>query len=342
MPLDLSTTLVVGVSSTALFELGAENKAFEDAERSDKDSAIQSYRDEMRAKENDQLKPGVAFPLVQALLKLDAQYRPPGEDPLVEVVVLSRNSPETGLRVLNSIRAHSLQITRSSFRGGQSITPLLGPFGVDLLLTASLRDAQEATDTGVCAAGIVVGVGPQSFAVDDEKLEIRIAFDGDAVLFDGSSEMVYKEQGIEAFHAHEAAYHDVPLPKGVFAALLQKIAALRQRLPMKMEYSPVRIILVTARNGPSELRVINTFRDWQVYVDEAHFLGGLAKAPFINALKPHIFFDDQDAHLSESSKLNPCVKVLYPTDSPLHAYATKGGAVEEDQPLPIPAQESDA
>jgi 5'-nucleotidase len=310
MALDLSRTLVVGISSTALFDLSAEDHAFRDAEAQDKDAAIVEYRKKMREAEGKPLKPGPGMPVVEALLRLN-KHTPNGEPPIVEVVVMSRNSPETGLRLLNSIRSREMQITRSVFTGGEPVAPLLKAFSVDLFLTTNAKDAQAAIDQRACAAATLTG--RQAKPAPDER--VRIAFDGDAVLFDDASEFIYKSKGIGAFHANEAEHRDDPLGRGPYAALLNKLSSMQERLPMRIEYSPVRISIVTARNAPSDLRVINTLRSWGVYVDEAYFLGGLPKAPVLEAINPHIFFDDQDMHLLAAAEVVPSGKVPYRSDS---------------------------
>lgn len=313
MPVDLSKTLVVGVASTALFDLSAEDAAFRAAEAADKDQAIEAYRSAMRAAEDQPLQPGVAMPVVQALLRLN-QHTPAGEPPLVEVVVMSRNSPETGVRILHAIRSAGLAITRSAFRGGAPVAPILRAYSVDLFLTTSQSDAQAAIDDRSCAAALLSGALPGKF---EEEEQVRIAFDGDAVLFDESSELRYKEEGIAAFHRHEAEHEDDPMEDGPYANLLRKLARLQDRLPTRVEYSPVRVSIVTARNAPSDLRVIKTLRHWGVYVDEAYFLGGLEKAPVLAALRPHIFFDDQDVHLEKAALVVPSGKVPHASSSPL-------------------------
>lgn len=313
MALDLSKTLVVGVSSTALFDLSEVAKQFEAAEASDREVAIRAYRQAMLKMENDPLQPGAAMPIVRALLRLN-EHTPAGEAPIVEVVVMSRNSPETGVRVLNSLRSSQLGITRSAFTGGEPVAPLLRAFCVDLFLTTNSKDAQTAIDAQSCAAAVVRGAHAEKLK-DDGR--VRIAFDGDAVVFDESSELRYKQEGMATFHAHESAHEEQPLADGPYANLLRKLGVLQERLPTGVEYSPVRVAIVTARNAPSDLRVIKTLRHWGVYVDEAYFLGGLDKAPILEALMPHIFFDDQDVHLNAAAKVVPSGKVPYPSGSPL-------------------------
>ena len=315
MPLDLSNTLVIGISATALFDMSESDRIFRDKYETDPDSAIDEYRQYMLKHEDDPLKPGTGYHLVKALLGLN-QYREPGSNsPLVEVVVMSRNSPDTGLQVLNSIRRDKLDITRSAFTAGESVADYLDAFDVDLFLTTNLADAQKVIDSGQCAAAVLKD--PPKSAPEIPEGQVRIAFDGDAVLFSDESELVYKTQGIEAFHLQEDANQNIPMEEGPYASLLRKLAKLQERLPIRVEYSPIRIALVTARNSPSEMRVIKTLRAWGVYVDEAFFLGGVSKDKVLKAFKPHIFFDDQDVHLEAAANLVPSGKVPYLSSSQL-------------------------
>lgn len=315
MPLDLSNTLVVGISATALFDMSESDKMFRDAREDDPDKAIELFRNYMRQHEEQPLRPGTGYPLVKALLGLNQYKQPQDQSPLVEVVIMSRNSPDTGLRVLNSIRHHQLNITRSAFTAGESVTDYIDAFDVDLFLTTDIDDAQMVIDSGHSAAAILKD--PPKIGADMPEGQVRIAFDGDAVLFSDKSELVYKTQGMAAFHAQEDAMQNMPMEKGPYATLLQKLSALQDRLPMRVEYSPVRIAIVTARNGPSEMRVIKTLRAWGVYVDEAFFLGGLEKGKVLQAFKPHIFFDDQEIHLEAAANLVPSGKVPYLSHSDL-------------------------
>jgi len=309
MSFDLSDTLVVGISATTLFDLTAADQLFQQHYCSDPDSAIEIYRAYMLEHEEELLEPGPAFPLINALLQLN-QYQHDRERPLVEVVVVSRNSPETGIRVLNTIRNLGINITRSAFTAGESGVDYLQAFDVDLFLTTNIDDAQRVIDSRICAAALLKAspTEPTELPLD----QVRIAFDGDAVLFDESSEIVYKSKGLSAFQRIEDEARDIPLPEGPYANLLKKLARLQERLPQRVEYSPVRIAIVTARNSPAEMRVIKTLRAWGVYVDEVFFLGGLEKSRILQAFKPHIFFDDQDIHLEKAAKYVPSGKVLSP------------------------------
>jgi len=310
----LENTLVIGISATALLDLSEADKLYQKEFKKHPDTAIDIYRKYMLENEDKILNEGIGYPLVKALLNLN-RYQKQDEAPLVEVIVMSRNSPDTGVRVLNTIREIGLNITRSAFTAGESSADYLEAFDVDLFLTTNEKDAQKVIDTGVCASA-VLSIPPE-YKCDIDDGQVRSAFDGDAVLFDESSELVYKEDGIEAFHKNEHNEQNIPMNEGPFASFLKKIAKLQERLPMKMEFSPVRIAIVTARNAPADLRVIKTLRHWGVYVDEAFFLGGLEKSKILKSFKAHIFFDDQDVHLNTSSLVVPSGKVLYPTNSKL-------------------------
>ncbi|MDT4291208.1 5'-nucleotidase [Methylomonas sp. MO1] len=316
MALDLSDTLVVGITATALFDLSDADKVFRAKFDEDKDTAISEYRNYMLQKENDPLEDGTAMPLVKALLELNKFKNEGDTSPLVEVVVMSRNSPETGVRVFNNIRRLQLPISRHAFTGGESVVDYLDAYDVDLFLTTHAKDAQRVIDARSCAAAIL-----KEPPKDIEKIpegQVRIAFDGDAVLFDDSSEIVYKADGLGGFHKNEDSKKDIPMQEGPYTSLLKKLSRLQERLPFSVEYSPVRIAIVTARNAPAEMRVIKTLRHWGVYVDEVFFLGGLEKAKVLRAFKPHIFFDDQDLHLEPASNYIPAGKVPYSSDSPLN------------------------
>ena len=312
---DLSETLVIGVSATALFDLSEADRVFQEKFKEDKQTAISEYREYMTARESEILKDGTAMPLVKALLELN-KYQPKNEPPLIEVVIMSRNSPETGICVFNTIREKKLNISRHAFTGGESVVRYLEAFDADLFLTTNVRDAQKVIDGKSCAAAVLKD--PPGDLSEIPEDQVRIAFDGDAVLFDDSSELVYKAEGLERFLENEQAKQNIPMPEGPYAMLLHKISKLQDRLPFSVEFSPVRIAIVTARSAPAEMRVINTLRSWGVYVDEVFFLGGLDKSKILKAFRPHIFFDDQDLHLDDASKFVPSGKVPYSSSSPLH------------------------
>ena len=318
MPINLSDTLVVGISATALFDLQEADKVFKEKFKQDKSTAVKEYREYMLEREDELLNDGTGMPLVKALLELN-KYQPEGEPPLIEVVVMSRNSPETGVRVLETIRHNQLNITRHAFTGGESVVRYLNAFDVDLFLTTMTKDAQKVIDAKTCAVAELEG--PPIEFNESSKEQVRIAFDGDGVLFHEDSEIVYKFEGLESFCANEDNKQNEPMREGPYAALLKKLACLQERLPFSVELSPVRIAIVTARSAPAEMRVIKTLRNWGVYVDEVFFLGGLDKTKVLEAFHPHIFFDDQELHIENAAKVVPSGKVPYSSASPLHQLA---------------------
>jgi 5'-nucleotidase len=304
MAVDLSNILVIGVSTRSLFNLENENEIFE------KDG-VDAFREFQLAHENEPLEPGTAFHLVKNLLDLNKF----SEKRLVEVVIMSRNSPETGVRVLNSLQYYELDITRLAFSGGQPLAPYIGAYSIDLFLSKDSLDVQKIIDSGSCAAALIFEP-PTKNIIDD--LTVKIAFDADAVLFSDESEQRYKREGLEAFQKFEKENENIPLSAGPFANLLKKLSKLQDQLPHGIESSPLRLAIVTARSAPAHLRVIKTLRDWGVYVNETYFLGGLSKNKVLEAFGSHIFFDDQDYHLDSASKLVPSGKVPYTSDSPLN------------------------
>lgn len=325
MPIDLSESLVIGISATALFDLSEADRIFKEKVDHDPDTAMEEYRSYMLANESTPLGDGTGMPLVKALLNLN-KYQKEEEAPIVEVVVMSRNSPETGFRVLREIRNRGLKISRSAFTAGESNVDYLESFYVDLFLTTSENDAQRVIDSGVCAAAIVKAPPTTNQHLPGDQEQVRFAFDADAVIFSEASEIVNQTKGLPAFHENEDLEQDTPLQEGPHAKLLKKLSKMKERLPGRKEYSPVKLAIVTARNSPAEMRVVKTLREWDVYVDMAFFLGGLQKSRFLKSFKPHIFFDDQDSHLDPASSDIPCAKVLYPSNSPLkQIFAKKNG-----------------
>jgi 5'-nucleotidase len=308
MPVDFSKILVVGVSSRALFNLEKEEQIF-------REKNIRGFRDFQLANEDNLLEKGTAFPLVEALLKLNTHVDK--ETPIVEVVIMSKNSPETGVRILKAIDHYELPISRWAFSAGEPLAPFIKAFNVDLFLSKDEKDVQKIIDTSNCATALVFDP-PENYKPETDR--VKFAFDADAVVFSEESEIIFKEKGLEAFRKHEKDKENVPLKDGPFAALLRKLSYIQDFLPVEKELSPLRIAIVTARNSPSHMRVIKTFRKWNVYVDEAYFMGGWPKAPVLEAIGTHIFFDDQDSHLSDSKSKVPCGKVLYKTNSILKNY----------------------
>lgn len=325
MAVDLSNTLVVGISATALFDLGEADKLFRERMKVDVEKAVVEYRQYMLEREDEPLLDGTGMPLVKALLELNKfqgeHEAEQAESPLVEVAVMSRNSPETGVRVFNNIRRLGLKISRHAFTGGESVADYVEAFDVDLFLTTNVSDAQKVVDSGKCAVALLKEPPKEVEQLPSDQ--VRIAFDGDAVLFDESSELLFKSKGLDEFQQNEDMQKHVPMLEGPYASFLQKLAKLQSRLPFGEEMSPVRLAIVTARSAPAEMRVINTLRHWGVYVNEVFFLGGLDKAAILKAFKPHIFFDDQDLHIEHASKVVPAGKVPYKTNSPLNRLQSK-------------------
>ncbi len=290
MSYDLENRLVVGVSSRALFDLSDENEIFEN-------NGVEAYCRYQVEHEDEILKPGPGFPLVQALLNLN-----------VEVIIMSRNSPDTSLRVFNAIKHYGLQITRAVLASGASLAPYLEAFKTDLFLSAYEDDVQSAIDSNI-AAGIICTDGIHTYDCEHQIKQIRIAFDGDAVLFSDESERIFKEQGLEAFEENERKNADSPLQAGPFARFLKILSELQGAYAV--EEAPIRTALVTSRCAPAHERVIRTLRAWNVRIDEAFFLGGIQKTDVLKAFGAHIFFDDQAVHTKGASGVVPAARVPY-------------------------------
>ncbi len=280
MGVDISHKLIVAISSRALFDLNESNQVFETG-------GVEEYARYQIAHENEILLPGVAFPLVQKFLNLN-QY---GD--LVEVILLSRNSADTGLRIFNSIEHYQLNITRAAFTGGQSPYQYVSAFGSHLFLSAHNLDVQDALRAGCAAATIL-----PSYNENRCSNELRIAFDGDAVLFSDEAERIFQEQGLNAFTTSEKLSAQRPLTGGPFKGFLAALQKLQQHLPQNN--CPIRTALVTARQAPAHERPIRTLRSWQIRIDQALFLGGLDKSEFLDAFGADIFFDDQQGHCEKA------------------------------------------
>lgn len=275
--------LVVAISSRALFDLEESHRVF-------MEQGLEAYSAYQIAHESDVLVPGVAFPLVEKLLRLnrDAPQR------RVEVILLSHNSADTGLRIFNSIQHYRLDITRAAFTNGAAPWRYVEPFSADLFLSAEPADVVQALDAGHAAAAIV-----PARAEDDDREQLSIAFDGDAVLFSDEAERVYQEQGLAAFSASEHSKAREPLSGGPFKNFLAALQHIQAQYPP--EHSPIRTALVTARSAPAHERVIRTLRAWNIRIDEALFLGGLPKGAFLKSFGADIFFDDQKGHIAAAA-----------------------------------------
>lgn len=298
MAYDLENKLVVGVSSRALFDLTYENTIYES-------DGVEAYCGYQIEHENELLRPGPGFPLIKALLNLNNL---PGKEGSVEVIIMSRNSPDSSLRVFKAIEHYGLNITRAVLASGASLAPYLTAFKTDLFLSAYEDDVQSAIDSNI-AAGIICTDGLQTYDCNHQIRQIRIAFDGDAVLFSDESERIYQEQGLEAFEDNERRNANNPLKAGPFAKFLKTLSELQKDFPG--EETPIRTALVTTRCAPAHERVIRTLRAWNVRIDEVFFLGGIGKRDVLQAFGAHIFFDDQSVHTEPASEVVPAARVPY-------------------------------
>lgn len=284
MATTLSNKLIIAISSRALFNLDDSHAVFET-------EGVEAYWKYQIANENNLLEAGAAFPLVKKLLSLKNEIN---NEPLVEVILLSRNSADTGLRVFNSIQKHELNITRAVFSSGRTPYKYITAFGAHLFLSTNKQDVVNALQAGCAAATILPGT-----VHTNHTNELRIAFDGDAVLFSDEAERIYQSDGLEAFARTELAAAATPLSGGPFKGFLAALHRL-QTFYVNRNDCPIRTALVTARSAPAHERVIRTLRAWNIRIDEALFLGGLEKGKFLDAFGADIFFDDQDIHCQNS------------------------------------------
>ncbi len=277
--------LVIAISSTALFDMKESHEIYES-------QGVAAYSKYQREHEDDVLEPGEAFPLVTKLLRINEKL---GGEPRVEVILLSRNSADTGLRVFNSIAHHGLNITRAAFSGGNSPYRYVSAFACHLFLSTNAQDVRSALDSGMAAATLL----PSQKSISESD-ELRFAFDGDAVLFSDASERIFKERGLDAFTANEKAEARMPLDAGPFKKFLQTLHSLQAEFPI--DECPIRTALVTARAAPAHERVVRTLREWGIRIDESLFLGGLSKGDFLKSFGADVFFDDQQDHCSSASQ----------------------------------------
>jgi 5'-nucleotidase len=284
MPLPtLADKLVVAISSRALFDLAESHRVFEE-------EGVEAYARYQIDHEDEPLSPGGAFNLVKKLLALNEPDRQ-----FVEIILLSRNSADTGLRIFNSIRHYELAIVRAAFTKGEPTSRYVPAFGAHLFLSADVQDVKRALNDGHAAATIVT-----PYTGGSTSPELRIAFDGDAVLFSDEAERVYRSGGLEAFHSSEEAAANEPLSGGPFKNFLAALHRIQSDYPE--DRSPIRTALVTARGAPAHERVIRTLRAWNIRIDEALFLGGLDKGAFLRAFGADIFFDDQRTHVDSAAR----------------------------------------
>ncbi|GHA10298.1 5'-nucleotidase [Arenicella chitinivorans] len=282
--------LVVAISSRALFDLNEGHKIFEE-------EGVQAYCRYQIERENDLLEPGVAFPLVKKLLRLNELGEPRER---VEVILLSRNSADTGLRIFNSIQEHNLPITRAAFTNGSSPFKYVEPFGADVFLSSDPNDVASTLEAGFAAATMLPS-NTRKPGSDNDTL--NIAFDGDAVVFSDEAEQIYKQKGLVEFSRHEVQSAKRPLPGGPFRNMLAALHSIQSEF--SVDESPLRTALITARSAPAHERVIRTLRAWNIRIDEAVFLGGLPKGDFLRTFGADIFFDDQEGHCDSARQHVP-------------------------------------
>lgn len=287
MPITFDGKLVIATSSSALFDLSESHRIYAD-------EGLDAYRQYQIENEETPLEPGEAYPLVKKLLAINEMVS--GKSG-VEVILLSRNSADTGLRVFNSIEHWGLPITRAAFSGGKSPYQYVEAFGAHLFLSTNPEDVRNALELGYAAASIV---SPTRASQKNLATELKIAFDGDAVLFSDESEQIYQSQGLEAFTASERAAAKTPMRGGPFKPFLQALHNLQSQF--SEERCPIRTALVTARSAPAHERVVRTLRNWNIRIDESLFLGGLDKGAFLKAFGADVFFDDQEGHCVSASE----------------------------------------
>ena len=308
MPYPIDQKLVIAVSSTALFDLSAEHHLY-------KDKGVDAFREYQRENRGTMPAPGAAFPFIQRMLNLNSVYR--DEQP-VEVVILSRNHADAGLRVMDAVEYHGLTISRAFFLAGSLPYPYIESIGAVLYLSTNRDEVKQAVDDGFPAGYVLECTEPP---VDNDR-EFRIAFDFDGVIADDESERVYQDTGnLDIFHEHEKRRRERPLGDGPLMPLLKRIAALqalgRQRAQSMSDYvQHLRIAIVTARNAPAHERLITTLQEAGIEVDELFLLGGIEKGRVLKVLKPHIYFDDQIGHLEPLLPTTPAVHIPFGVANP--------------------------
>ena len=299
MPFEIEEKLVVAVASSALFDLGEADRVF-------KEQGEDAYREYQHQHETTVLKPGVAFAFIKRLLAFSLAQ----DDPPVEVILLSRNDPDTGLRVFNSIETHGLGITRAAFLNGSPPFRYIPGFSASIFLSANAQNVEEAIMAGH-PAGLVLG----SVTSDDSRdVELRIAFDFDGVLADDAAEQVFQMKGLDAFHQFETEQANTPHETGPLHELFIKIKKLQEldkaRAKSSTDHvSQLKVAIITSRNAPAHRRVVTSLRKWGITVDQAFFLGGMDKSRILAIFRPHIFFDDQKPHLERAKECVSCVHV---------------------------------
>ncbi len=302
MPFPIEQKLVVAIASSALFDLSESHAVFID-------KGEEAYRAYQRERDTEILKPGVAFPFIKRLLSLnrsEEDYEP------VEVVLLSRNDPDTGLRVMNSIEHHQLPISRAAFVRGRDPYRYINSFNACIFLSADEKNVKEAIMKGLPAGRVLVSTHTD----DPNDHELRVAFDFDGVVIDDEAERIYQVEGIEHFHQTELRKAPEPHNPGPLKRLLEEIGRIHHREISRAQGEPaykpiIRIAIVTSRNAPAHKRFVTTLRTWGIEIDETFFLGGMDKNRILSEFKPHLFFDDQMTHAGSAAGAVPSVHVPF-------------------------------
>jgi len=302
MPYPIERKLVVGISSNALFDLKKEDDIF-------KKEGLEAYRKYQIDNKTKILNKGVAFPFIKRLLHINDIY---SKEKPIEVVLLSKNSPETGIRIFNSIKYYQLNITRAAFMSGKPVYEYIPAFNISLFLTTDKKDVQLAVQSNYPAGRVI-----RTKVTDDESIsELRVAFDFDGVIADDEAEKVYKEKGIDEYYKYEVQHSQEPLNPGPLADFFKKLSFF-QKLESKKEakdptYKKIlKTAIITARNSPAHERAVNTLKEWGVTVDEMFLLGGIEKKRILSVMKPHLYFDDQIIHLDDSIQNIPLVHIPF-------------------------------
>ena len=305
MAYELGQRLVIGVASSAMFDLSESDQVF-------RNKGEAEYRKYQTENVDNPLDKGVSFSFVKRLLSLNDLSENPESGPLVEVVLLSRNDPDTGLRVMKSIQYHNLPITRAIFMQGKSPYEYIPALSISLFLSGNSTDVKEAIGMGYPAGHVM-----KSTIIDDDSDDLRIAFDFDGVLSDDESEAVmHNTKDLNQFHDYETKNVLQPHNPGPLKEFIVKISVIQKIEEEKKVTHPeyknrLRVSIVTARNAPSHERALNTLKNWGVMTNDAFFLGGVDKGLILGVLKPHIFFDDQSGHLNSTSSVAPSVHVPF-------------------------------
>jgi 5'-nucleotidase len=326
MPYALDSRLVVGVASSALFDLGEADAVF-------KEQGEDAYRAFQELHLEDELEPGVAFPFIRRLLSLN-DLRP--ADPLVEVIVLSRNDPDTGLRVMRSVESHELPITRAIFMQGRAPYRFMPALSMSLFLSANEKDVREAVAMQLPAGRVL----DSTYEEDPDDGELRVAFDFDGVLADDGSEAVFQAEGLAKFQEHEVRHTFTPHNPGPMRDFLARLNTIQSLEQARLEADPsyalrLRVSIITARNAPAHERAVASLKNWGLRVNDAFFLGGIDKGVITAVLKPHIFFDDQVGHLEATSRSVPSVHIPFGISNTMGTSSTLAEVPEDDSSLSI-------